>query len=182
MHLDPYSLIPVAYQAALQVVASPVLAHEASERAVHQLAVALVDGDIPHSPKAWLRVVARRSACALLRSDWARTTGMDVGEVASRPRRSYRSEARISWMRDKLEPTLTPRQRQALDAALTCNTTRAAARTCGMEPRDFRRSLTSISQRARQLLARDPATMRRLGPDAEAEGHETPGYEVGRAV
>ena len=71
-------------------------------------------------------------------------------------------QQRSSWVRERLGTELTPRQRQALDAAMTCNSTRAAARDCGMQPRDFRRSLGSISRRARRLLEREPEH----GPDA----------------
>jgi predicted RNA polymerase sigma factor len=83
MPLDPHSLLPVAYRAALQVVRSPVLAEEASERAIHQLTVAYLEGTPPDSPKAWLRTVARRSACAILRSEWARTRAVDLEGVES---------------------------------------------------------------------------------------------------
>jgi len=157
MPLDPHSLLPVAYRAALQVVRSPVLAEEASERAIHELTVAFLEGTPPDSPKAWLRTVARRSACAILRSEWARTRAMDLEGLESAPRTpSRRPAAQSGWVRENLAAALTPRQREAFEAAITCNTTRAAARRCGMEPRDFRRSLTSISRRARQLLERCP--------------------------
>ncbi|MEZ6037836.1 MAG: hypothetical protein R3F29_10175 [Planctomycetota bacterium] len=148
-------MLPVAYRAALQVLRSPVLAEEASERAVHKLTLAMLDGAAPHSPKAWLRVVARRSACALLRSEWARTRCVDLAEVAE-PRSTYSAgdarRDRDHWVRESLSTALTPRQQQALTAAIDCKSTRAAARSCGMQPRDFRRSLGSISRRARQLL------------------------------
>lgn len=153
---DPYSLLPLARRAAREVVQSPILAEEASERAVHKLAVSMLEGCPPSQPKAWLRVVARRSACALLRSEWARTRAMDLADVALPTTANRRSEAHQSFVRECLDDELTPRQRDALHAAISCNTTRAAARSCGMEPRDFRRSLGSISRRARQLLARDP--------------------------
>ncbi|HEB52170.1 MAG TPA: hypothetical protein ENI87_02825, partial [bacterium] len=76
-------MLPIAYRAAVQVVQSPILAEEASERAIHQLMLEMLAGSPPQSPKAWLRVVARRSACALLRSEWARTRSMDLEEVAA---------------------------------------------------------------------------------------------------
>lgn len=173
MPLDPHSLLPIALRAASQVVRNPVLAEEASERAIYQLTVALLDGSPPDCPEAWLRTVARRAACAILRSEWARTKTADLDGVASAPRTSgKRSEVQSEWIRDNLAAALTPRQREALQAAITCNTTRAAARTCGMEPRDFRRSLRSISQRARQLLDHHPL----LGDP------QVPGAEQGRAV
>jgi DNA-directed RNA polymerase specialized sigma24 family protein len=153
---QPHALLQVAYRAALQVVHSPILAEEASERAIHELTVAILQGSPPHSPKAWLRTVARRSACAILRSEWARTKAMDLDHVADQPRTSAAPPAQRGWVREHLEAALTERQRDAFRAAISCNTTRAAARTCGMEPRDFRRSLSSISRRGRQLLDRHP--------------------------
>lgn len=157
---DPHSLLPTAYKAAVEVLHSPIMAEEASERAIHQLTLAILEGSPPDSPAAWLRVVARRSACALLRSEWARTKAMDLTDMPTqRPRvtpNHHASEVREALQENGLRKALTPRQRDALDAAITCNTMRAAARTCGMQPRDFRRSLGSISRRARALLE-DPA-------------------------
>ncbi len=98
---DPYSLLPIAYRAACQVVESPVLAAEASERAVHQLTLAVLDGCPPQSPKAWLRVVARRSACALLRSEWARTRSMDLADVAGPPGGGG-DERHQTWVREEI--------------------------------------------------------------------------------
>lgn len=158
---DPHSLLPTAYKAAFEVLRSPVMAEEASERAIYQLTLAILEGSPPDSPAAWLRVVARRSACALLRSEWARTKAMDLADVPThRPRvtpNDHKSEVRESLHENVLRKALTPRQRDALDAAISCNTMRAAARTCGMQPRDFRRSLGSIGRRARALLD-DPAS------------------------
>lgn len=157
---DPYSLLPTAYRAAVEVLHNPIMAEEASERAIYQLNLAIMEGSPPESPIAWLRVVARRSACALLRSEWARTKAMDLTDVATPQQRFPSSTAEASQVRETLHHTLknglhsalTPRQRDALDAAISCNTMRAAARSCGMAPRDFRRSLGSISRRARALL------------------------------
>ena len=157
---DPYTLLPTAYRAAVEVLHSPIMAEEASERAIYQLTLAIMSGSPPDSPVAWLRVVARRSACALLRSEWARTKAMDLTDVATPQQRFPSTETNTSEVRETLHKTLknglhsalTPRQREALDAAISCNTMRAAARTCGMAPRDFRRSLGSISRRARALL------------------------------
>lgn len=157
MPLNPHALLPIAYRAAARVVHSPVLAEEASERAVHQLTLAILHGAAPERPEAWLRVVARRSACALLRSDWARTRAMDISELATTQAAwPHAPDHGASWVGEDLLTSLTPRQRDALDAAVRCNTTRAAARTCGMQPRDFRRSLGSITKKARRLLAIDP--------------------------
>jgi DNA-directed RNA polymerase specialized sigma24 family protein len=150
------SLRPTAYRAAAAVVRNPVMAEEASDRAIHQLTLAVLSGDPPKSPKAWLRVVARRSACAILRSEWARTKAMDLGNVENPAPANPNNHSQRNWLRNHLQNALTPRQKQALHAALACNTTRAAARTCGMAPRDFRRSLGAISKRGRALLESQP--------------------------
>lgn len=152
MH-DPYQLLPVAYRAAAAVAGNRVLAEEAGERAVHLLTLAVLEGTPPDHPVAWLRVVARRSACALLRSDWARTRPVAQEELATREA-TFQSPptARREFVRERVAAGLTPRQRDALAAALTCNTTRAAARSCGMPPRDFRRYLDTISRKAQRAL------------------------------
>jgi DNA-directed RNA polymerase specialized sigma24 family protein len=161
---DPHALLPIAYRAAAQVVRSRVLAEEASERALHQLALQLIQGEPPEHPKAWLRTVARRTACALLNSDWGRTRTIDHTALQERPAPYRRPPASgCDFVRETLGEALSPRQRAALDAAVTCNSTRAAARTCGMQPRDFRRSLATISRKARELLAD------RAQPDAFAD-------------
>jgi len=162
---DPHSLLRVAWRAAAQVVRSPLLAEEAAERAIHQLTLHLLQGDPPLHPKAWLRKVARRSAAALLRSEWGRIRTVDGTALQDRqaPYRTPRSTG-ADLVHERLAAGLTPRQRAALRAATTCNSTRAAARVCGMQPRDFRRSLFSISRKARELLARPSAT-----PDAYAD-------------
>ena len=115
------------------------------------------------------RTVAKRAACAILRSEWARTKAMDLDGVAdcARPAGS-RHPQQSEWVREHLAPTLTPRQREAFEAAITHNTTRAAARSCTMEPRDFRRSIAAISRRGRQLLESQPLPGDRQLPGAEA--------------
>ena len=176
---DPYSLLPTAYRAAVQVVHNPVMAEEASERAIHQLTLAIMEGYPPESPVAWLRVVAKRSACAILRGEWARTRAMDLSEVESQRGRdaeaSNTTATRRKRLQDALEDglhdALTARQQDALHAATAGNTMRAAARTCGMQPRDFRRSIGAISRRARALQDREPIADRVL-----------PGCEPGMAV
>lgn len=170
---DPHSLLPVAYRAAARVVRSRLMAEEAGERALHLLTLATLNGCPPHQPEAWLRVVARRSACAILRSEWARTES--VGHDAIQARQApYREPRRFlgDFVCETLHAALSPRQRQAMDAALHCNGTRAAARHCGMQPRDFRRQLGAISRKARAALADrahddafadDPAVQFRIG-------------------
>ena len=154
---DPHVLLPIAYRAAAQVLRCRLLAEEAGERALHLLTVSMLQGTPPEHPKAWLRSVARRSACALLKSDWARTRGIDSAALEDRqaPYQQPRTRGH-DFLRESLGEHLTPRQQAALHAAVSCNSTRAAARTCGMQPRDFRRSLQAISRKAKALLAHEP--------------------------
>ncbi len=121
---------------------------------MHRFQLALLAGQAPDKPEAWVRTVARRSACALLRNGWARMQpiGDDALVVADRdadPTRRY-----VDSLRNVCSHALTRRQHQVLEAALTCRTTRDAARTAAMEPRDFRRYLVAITRRARRELAR----------------------------
>jgi DNA-directed RNA polymerase specialized sigma24 family protein len=170
---DPHALLPVAYRAAARVLRSRLMAEEAGERALHLLTLATLAGRPPQQPEAWLRVVARRSACALLRSEWARTQSLGQEELQAHqaPYRAPRQHLG-DYVREHLEAALSPRQRDAMDAALHCNGTRAAARRCGMQPRDFRRYLGAISRKARSALparddddafADDPTVQFRLG-------------------
>jgi len=152
MH-DPHELLPVAYRAAAAVARSRILAEEAGERAIHLLTLAYLEGSPPDHPEAWLRVVARRSASALLRSEWARTRPLAQEHLAAQ-QATYQPPptSRTEFVREQVAVTLTSRQKEALRAALSCNTTRAAARSCGMPPRDFRRYLDTISRKAQKAL------------------------------
>ncbi|MFY9341597.1 MAG: hypothetical protein WAT39_03855 [Planctomycetota bacterium] len=151
---NPHSYLPFAYRAAARVVQSPLLAEEAGERAVHQFTIAVLQGDPPAHPWSWLRCVAKRSALALLRSHWARQRNLDDLEPDTCPMPyAIRRGAGWDFVREALPRKLSQRQRQALAAAVTCNSTRDAARACGMQPRDFRRSLNTITRKARDLLA-----------------------------
>jgi DNA-directed RNA polymerase specialized sigma24 family protein len=152
---NPHALLPIAYQAAARVVRSPLLAEEASERALHLLTVACLQGAAPQNPRAWVREVARRSACALLRSGWARTEPLNERDL-SRPQRYRQSEPLGDWVRECLGCSLSHRQQAAWTAALSSNCVRAAAKSCGMQPRDFRRSLSRIGRKARALLRTRP--------------------------
>lgn len=151
---NPHALLPIAFQAAARVVRSRLLAEEASERALHLLTLAVLQGAPPAHPKAWLRSVARRSACALLRSDWARTKTIASQEIETH-QAPYRRTANTGcdFVRDRLPHHLSGRQADALTAAVSCNTTAAAAKRCGMQPRDFRRSMSRITRKARRLVA-----------------------------
>lgn len=152
---DPKSLLPVAYRAASRVVRSRLLAEEAGERAFHLLTVATLRGCAPAHPERWLRVVARRSACALLRSEWGRTQTLDLDDLFETPAPFRRPHAfGTDAVREHMQDALSPRQWDALDAAARCNTTRGAARRCGMDPRDFRRSMNAISRKARRSLSK----------------------------
>jgi len=150
---DPPRLLRIASRAASLVTRNPLVIEEAAERALHQLQVAFLTGSSIDYPEAWLCTVARRSALAMQRNAWARMQPIEEEDDMPVPEPSP-----FPWSRDRLRcairSVLTQRQRDALDAALTCRTTREAARTCHMNPRDFRRYLTAISRRARRRLAR----------------------------
>lgn len=151
MH-DPAKLLPVAYRAAAAVAQNRLLAEEAGERALHKLNLAVIEGSPPTYPEAWLRVVARRAAWALLRTEWARLQiGLEEDLAPANPDEG-RASPGLEHVRDRVATSLTRRQREALDAAMTCNTTSDAARTCGMHPRDFRRYLGTIGRKARRVL------------------------------
>ena len=152
MDCIPQQFLQAAYHAAAQVVRCRVLAEEASERALHLLTLAQLQGRPPQHPYAWVRRVAQRAACGLLRSDWGRTRRVDDAVLQAHAT-AVRTPPRhtLEQLHAALEPALTPRQRQAFAAIRTCNGTRAAARSCGMDPRDFRRSLQAISRKARAL-------------------------------
>jgi len=152
MEINPHTLLPIAYHAARQVVRSRVLAEEAGERALHELTLALLQGEPPEHPTAWLRQVARRAACALLRSEWGRTRAIEQAALQNQPQpEPHAAPTDLGRVREALEGALSPRQRDALRAAHSCNGTRAAARSCGMQPRDFRRSLLAITRKARAI-------------------------------
>lgn len=153
---NPHSLLPIAYRAAAQVVRSRLLAEEAGERALHLLTLSLLQGEPPEHPKAWLRSVARRTACALLKSEWGKTRGVDATTLQESPAPYHLPRnPGFDFVRENLGDSLPPRQQAALHAAVTCNGSRAAARSCGMKPRDFRRSLGSISRKAKAMLQRE---------------------------
>lgn len=152
MDCTPQQFLQTALRAASQIVRCRVLAEEASERALHLLTVAQLHGRAPEHPHAWVRRVAQRAACGLLRSEWGRTRRVDDAVLQAHAT-AVRTPPRhtLEQLHAVLEPALTPRQRQAFAAIRTCNGTRAAARSCGMDPRDFRRSLQAISRKARAL-------------------------------
>ena len=161
MHLDTKALLQLAYRTASRIVRNPVLAEEAGERAVHQLLLAILSGHVPDQPEAWVRTVARRSACAILRHGWARVQPIPEEDCIADDQPGSRSRRRTpDEVRELLDRALTTRQTEALDAALTCPTTKDAARTCGMQPRDFRRYLAAITRRAHRELARSETPVR----------------------
>jgi DNA-directed RNA polymerase specialized sigma24 family protein len=152
MHSNPHLLLPHAYRAASQVVHNRLIAEEASERAVFLYTLSILNGCPPDHPKAWLRSVARRSALSLLRAGWARTRSVDQGDMNKRQAPFHLPrDADTLFVRERLPASLTPRQKQALAAAVSCPSTRAAARTCTMQPRDFRRYLDAISRKGKRL-------------------------------
>lgn len=149
------NLLAIACRSAARVLRRRLLVEEAGERAVHLLWLASLRGSRPEHPKAWVRRVAYRSACALLRSDWSRTRSADVDEIEA-AQAPYRAPRRgVDFVREHLGNHLEPHLKPVLEAAVTCNGTRAAARCCGLAPRDFRRRLDTISRRARAMLAHE---------------------------
>ncbi len=166
MNQDPHRLLPVAFRAASRVLNNKLLAEEAGERAIHLYTLAILNGSPPEHPRAWLRSVAKRTALALRRSEWARTRSVDQTEMNEQqaPYQLPRG-AGFDFVRDRLPDSLSPRQREALEAAVSCNSTRAAARSCGMQPRDFRRYLGTITRKAKELVD-DTATADIFADDA----------------
>lgn len=145
-------LLPIAYRSAARVLRRRLLVEEAGERAVHLLLLATLQGTGPEHPKAWVRRVAYRSACALLRSDWSRTHSADLDEIDANQAPYRQPRPGVAFVREHLGDHLDPHLKPVLQAAVTCNGTRAAARSCGLAPRDFRRRLDTISRRARAML------------------------------
>lgn len=161
MQPDTKALLQLAYRTAARIVRNPVLAEEAGERAVHRLLLATLSGRAPQKPEAWIRTVARRSACAILRNGWARMQAIPEDDVIPDEHPGARSRRRTpDEVRSLLLDRLTARQRQALDAALTCPTTKDAARSCGMQPRDFRRYLAAIARHAHRELGHPDEPLR----------------------
>lgn len=148
-------LLPIAYRSAARVLRRRLLVEEAGERAVHLLLLATLQGTGPEHPKAWVRRVAYRSACALLRSDWSRTRSADLDEIDANQAPYREPRPGVDFVREHLGEHLDPHLKPVLQAAVTCNGTRAAARSCGLAPRDFRRRLDTISRRARAMLAHE---------------------------
>lgn len=148
---DPESLRRLAYHTAGKFLNPPVLAEEAGEQALHLLVLQCLGGMAPQSPEAWIRVVTKRVAIAVRRSGWTRVLPLDEGELAAEPH-AESAHARRDRMWDEVADRLTPRMREALWAARTHRQTCHAAAACGMHPRDFRRSLQSISKRVRRVL------------------------------
>jgi hypothetical protein len=150
--IDCCRLLRLAYRTASRIVRNRLLAEEAGERAVHRFHLSVIAGNPPARPEAWVRTVARHSACAMLRTAWYRTLPI-AEDLDTVDRRRAAPSRRGEQLRALLDRALTPRQHAALEAALTCRTTIDAARACGMEPRDFRRYLAAITVRARRRLA-----------------------------
>lgn len=149
---EPTRLLRLAYRAAARIAKNRLVAEEAGELAVHRYQLASLAGHRPARPEAWISTVARRNACAILRNGWARMQPIYAADEVADPGPS----GDVGWNGDRLRcalrSVLTARQRDALDAALSCRSTREAARACGMAPRDFRRYLDAISARARSRL------------------------------
>jgi DNA-directed RNA polymerase specialized sigma24 family protein len=150
MNEKPTDLLQFACRTAGRVAHNPLLAEEAGERAVHRLAVATLTGRPPQHPLAWVRTIARRCACELLRNGWSRNQHLGPAVDIAECEHETRTAALREEVRAALRNALTRRQQQALEAAFSCRTTKDAAATCGMQPRDFRRYLQIISRHARR--------------------------------
>ena len=161
---DLNKLLRVAFRSAGKVATSPLVIEEAAERAMHQFHLAVIAGARLAHPEAWVCTVSRRMAAALLRTGWSRMQAIDEEEdlPAPIPKRPAWNPERL---RDAIRAALTPRQRDALDAALSCRTTRDAARTCNMAPRDFRRYLKAITAKARERIGMAPRRESNSGGD-----------------
>jgi len=172
MNDKPTDLLQFACRTASRVVHNPLLAEEAGERAVHRLAVATLRGRPPQQPLAWVRTIARRCACELLRNGWSRNQRLGPAIDVAECEHETRTAALREEVRAALRHALTRRQQQALEAAFSCRTTKDAAATCGMQPRDFRRYLQIISRHARREFdLPDPAPLAQRGvPAASAPG------------
>jgi|SRR5712671_6373581 len=168
MH-DPTSrLKEIAYYTATRVLHNPMLAEEAGEEALHRFTLAVLAGRTPACPDAWIRVVARRCATGLARGP-ARMLPLEHDPARAEEVRDGSSPREVfDHLQARIQTLLTQRQRAALTAALTCKTTRSAARSIGMTPRDFRRYLAIIGRKARRcwLAAADLPTEAALAEDS----------------
>ena len=152
MNHDPEYLLDLASRVTQRILPSKVLAEEAAEQALHSYHLAVLADEAPDQPEAWIRTVARRAACGLLRSQWTWTHRLaDETSVPAEERQRTRQHTPDD-LRELLSDSLTDRQEEALEAALTNPTMRGAARGCQMQPRDFRCYLEAITKRARKQL------------------------------
>ncbi|GAB4138792.1 MAG: hypothetical protein Fur0037_04650 [Planctomycetota bacterium] len=153
---DPDHLLRLARSTAGRVLRDPILIEEAGERALHKYFLVLLRGEPPLVPEAWIRVVARRFAQSLQRRKRPLEVPFDMDLLPEQPHASAPRDKVERILRD-VRPLLTPRQSEVLDAAITTRSMRDAARTCGMSPRDLRRSLGSVGRKCRaRLRQREP--------------------------
>ena len=152
MNHDPERLLDLASRITRRILPSQMLAEEAAEQALHSYHLAVIADEVPDQPEAWIRTVARRAACGLLRSQWTWTRRLaDETSLPAEERHRTRQHTPED-LRELLGDALTNRQEEALEAALTNPTMRGAARGCQMQPRDFRRYMEAITRRARKQL------------------------------
>lgn len=164
--LDPDLLLRLARAVASRVIKNPILAEEAGERAVHKLLLLSLSGRLPHTPEAWVRVVARRFAQSLRRRRRPKQVAIDL-DLLPQPDLDADRPHGIDSLVQQLQGLLTARQAEAVQAAISSRSMRDAARSCRMSPRDLRRSLGLVGEKCRaQLLAASAPTHRAMRPVA----------------
>jgi DNA-directed RNA polymerase specialized sigma24 family protein len=147
---NPSNLLRLAWSTATRILRNPIQAEEAGERAVHKLFLLCLAGRGPAVPEAWVRVAARRIAQSMSRRRTRRVT-LDLDQLPG-PRTMAPEPVDTELLLVRLQPLLTERQRQAVEAALASRTMRAAARQCRMTPKDLRRSLELVGEKGRANL------------------------------
>lgn len=147
---NPRNLLRLAWSSATRILRNPVQAEEAGEQAVHKLFLLCLTGRRPAVPEAWVRVAARRIAQSMSRRR-TRCVTLDLDQLPE-PGPIPSAHVDTEMLLHRLQPLLTDRQRQAVEAALASHSMRAAARQCRMSPKDLRRSLELVGEKGRANL------------------------------
>jgi DNA-directed RNA polymerase specialized sigma24 family protein len=167
----------VAHAEARRRLFRPLVAEEVAEQALFELVQLHLHGRPPVTPTAWLRGVVRNLAARWLASADARCVPLTLGsEDADEPQGAAPETMRCSiashaedWHRQiralqpRLERSLTARQLRVLVAVRAGHGLRAAARACGMTPRDFRGAMRRIAAKAKALLGAAVPDAARVG-------------------